>query len=201
MENQNIWLSSIYFVRDVILRPAEVFRKTKNGETQREVMIVFGVAAVISLFKSFSARRQFINFFADESLNRILSILSIPQLTWLITYVIYFAVIYFVFRICRLFGGAESLKSFMLVLMSISGVGVASQIFFYPIHFVLPKNITSIGSYCVYFWVVGLSIRAIQITEKLSFSKAVASFLPPAIFFAVIYGMSVVSPYLAWLVG
>lgn len=194
-----MWLSSVYLVRDVILQPAEMFRKTKNGETQREVLIVFGVAALISLFKSFSARRQFINFFADERLNRLLSILSIPQLKWLVTYIVYFAMICFVFSICRLFGRAKSLKSLMLVFMSISAVGIVSQIFFYPIHFVLPKNITVIGSYCVYLWVVGLSIRAIQVTENLSFSKALASFLPPAIVFVVICGIAVVSPYLAWL--
>jgi Yip1 domain len=201
MVNKNIWLSSVYLVRDVMLTPTEVFRKTKNGETQKEVLIVFCAAALISLLKSFSARRQFVNFFADESLNRILSILSIPQLKWFVTYLIYFVMICIIFTICRLFGKTNNLKALMLAFMSISGIGIVSQTFFYPIHFVLPKNIAFIGSYCVYLWVVGLSIRAIQITENLSLSKALASFLPPAIVFVVICGMAVVSPYLAWLTG
>lgn len=199
MANQNILLSLVYLVRDVILQPGDVFRKTKNGEIQREVLIVFTVAALIPLFKSFSARRQFLNFFADERLNQMLSMLSIPQIKWFITYLAYFAMIYFVFGICRLFCRAQSLKSLMLAFMSISGVGIVSQILFYPIHFVLPKNVIFIGSYFVYLWVIGLSIRAIQMTQGLSFPKALASFLPPAIIFAVICGMAVVSPYLAWL--
>lgn len=199
MGNQNIWLSSVYLIRDVIVQPGEVFRAAKNGEIQREALIVFGVAALIPLFKSFSARRNFINFFADERLNQLLSTLSIPQIKWLITYLVYFAMICVAFGICRLFGRAEGLKALMLAFMSISGVGIVSQILFYPIQFVLPNNVIFIGSYCIYLWVIGLSIRAIQVTQGLSFAKALASFLPPAIVFAVICGMAAVSPYLAWL--
>ncbi len=199
MGNQNIWLSSVYLVRDVILQPGEVFRATKNGEIQREALIVFGAAALITLFKSFSARRSFINFFADESLNQLLSALSIPQIKWFIIYLAYFAMIFIAFTICRIFGKAENLKALMLAFMSISGIGIVSQILFYFIQFVLPKNVIFIGSYCIYLWVIGLSIWAIQVTQGLSLAKALASFLPPAIIFAVICGMAAVSPYLAWL--
>ena len=203
MTNENnyvsLGLSSVSLVKDVILRPGDAFRKTKNGELQRETLIVFAVAALIPLLKSFSARRQSINFFADERLNQLLSILSIPQIKWFIMYFVYFAMIYFIFGICRLFGRTESLKDLMMAFMSISAVGVVSQILFLAIHFVLPKNVMFTVSYLVYLWVIGLSIRAIQVTQDLSFSKALVSFLPPAIILAVICGMTIVAPYLTWL--
>ena len=199
MGKQNIWMSSIYLVRAVISQPGDVFRKARNGEIQREALIIFSIAALIPLLKSFSARRQLLNFFADERLNKLLSILSIPQIKWAVTYLAYFAMIYFAFGICRLFGKAENLKALMMAFMSISGIGIVSQILFYLIQFVLPKNVIFIGSYCIYLWIIGLSIMAIQITQGLSFSKALTSFLPPAIIFAVICGMAAISPYLAWL--
>lgn len=199
MRNHNICLSSVYLVKDIILQPSAVFKKMKIGNIQREVLIVFGVAALIPLLKSFSISRRWINFFADERLNQLFSTLSIPQFKWLISYITYFTMICFVFGFCRLLGRAESLKSLMLAFMSISGVGIVSQVLFYPVQFVLPKNVISIGSYFVYLWVIGLSIKAIQVTQSFSFAKALASLLPPAIIFAVISGMAVVSPYLAWL--
>lgn len=199
MQDQNIWLSSVCLVKGVILQPANVFKKAKDGEIQKEVLIVFGIAALITLLKSFSARRQFLNFFADERLNQLLSILSIPQIKWFITYLIYFVMICFVFGICRLFGRATNLKTLTLAFMSISGVGIVSQLFFYTVHFVVPKSVSFVGSYCVYFWVIGLSIKAIQVTQSFSLTKSLVSFLPPAIVFAILCEMTVVSPYLAWL--
>jgi hypothetical protein len=199
MENQNMWLSSVYLVKDVVLHPREVFRKTNNGETQKEVLIVFGVAALISLLKSFSTNRHYFNFFADERLNQLLSILSVPQLEWLVAYILYFAMICFVFGICRLFSKTGNLKSLILVLMSISSIGIASQIISYPIHFILPKNVIFIGSYCVYIWVIVLSIKAIQLTQGLTLLKAVLSFLPPVIVFIGIGAFTVVAPYLKWI--
>lgn len=199
MRKQNIWLSSVYLVRAVILQPGDVFRKVRNGEIQTEALIIFSIAALIPLLKSFSAKRQFFNFFADERLNQLLSALSIPQIKWFITYLAYFAMICFVFGICKLFGKAENLKVLMLAFMLISGIGIVAQVLFYPLQFVLPKNVIFIGSYCVYLWVIGLSVKAVQITQGLSLSKAIASLLPPAIVFAVICGMTAVSPYLTWL--
>lgn len=200
MEKQNIWLSSVYLIRDVILQPGKVFKKAKHSEIQRETLIVFGVAALIPLFKSFSARQRFINFFADENLNQLLSTLSIPQIKWLVTYMAYFGLICVIFSICRLFNREANLKTLLLSFMSIGGVGIASQILFYPLQFVLPKNIIFLGSYFVYLVVIGLSIRAVQVTQSLSFSKALASFFPPAVIVTLILGMTVVSPYLAWLI-
>lgn len=199
MDMQNVLRSLAYFVRDIILRPVNIFRKIENGDIQNEVFLVFAVSCLVTLFKSFLTRRNVFNFFADERLNQIVSIFSANQIRWLVIYIAYFAMIYSVFVICRLFGREQSLKPLMLALMSISGVGIVSQVFFYPLHLVLPKNIILIGSYVVYLWVTGLSIRAIQMTQGLSFLKAIASFLPPAIIFITICGMAVISPYLAWL--
>ncbi len=63
----------------------------------------------------------------------------------------------------------------------------------------LSRIMQHVGSYCVYFWVIGLSIKAIQVTQSFSLTKSLVSFLPPAIVFAILCEMTVVSPYLAWL--
>ena len=199
MGNRNIWLSSACLVRDVILQPGDVFKQVKNGGLQREVLSIFCVAALIPLLKSFSLRRQFLNFFADEKLNQLFLALSIPQIKWFVTYIAYFAMICLVFGIYRLFKKVDNIRTSLLAFMSISSIGIASQIFFYIIHFVLPKNVMFIGSYCIYLWIVGLSIRAIQVTQGFTFLKALTSFLPPAIFFAIFCGMAAFTPYLAWL--
>lgn len=199
MRKENVLLSLICLVRAVIFQPGNVFRQVKKGELQREVLTIFCIAALIPLMKSFYLRRQFLNFFADERLNQLFSALSIPQIKWFVTYLAYFAMICLAYGICRLFRKVDSIRALLLAFMSISSIGIVSQIFFYLVNFVLPKNVMFIGSYCIYFWIAGLSIMAIQITQGLSFSKALTSFLPPAIFFTIICGMAAVSPYLAWL--
>jgi len=155
--------------------------------------------ALITLFKSFVIKRQKVSFFANESLNQILSVLSIPQLRWVILYLVYFGFLYMVFGMCKLFNKEASLKSLMFAFISISGIGIIGQFLFYFLQIVIPKGLIFSGSYLVYLWSIVLYIQAIRVTQGISFLSTLVSFFVPAIVIIATIGLVAISPYLAWL--
>lgn len=200
MENRSILLCTLYLFYDVILHPRKVFEKIKKNELQREALIVFGLGALIPLFKSFKLQKQQqITFFADERVNQVISALSIPQLSWFILYIVYFCFFFVVFGICRLFNRDADIKSLMLAVMSISGIGIVGQIFFYFLQFMFPKNLFFWGSYLVYMWSIVLSLQAIKVTQGLPLLIASASFFIPGMLVIAFMGFTAIAPYLAWL--
>ncbi|OGQ34551.1 MAG: hypothetical protein A3A85_03205 [Deltaproteobacteria bacterium RIFCSPLOWO2_01_FULL_42_9] len=199
MENQGVLLCSVYLLKDIILHPSNVFERVKQGRFQKEPMIIFGFGALITLFKSFVIKRQKVSFFANESLNQILSVLSIPQLRWVILYLVYFGFLYMVFGMCKLFNKEASLKSLMFAFISISGIGIIGQFLFYFLQIVIPKGLIFSGSYLVYLWSIVLYIQAIRVTQGISFLSTLVSFFVPAIVIIATIGLVAISPYLAWL--
>lgn len=200
MEKQIMLLSLSYFLlKDVILHPTSAFEKIKQNGFQRATLIIFGFGALLPFCKSFIAKRQIISFFANERMNQIFSIMSIPQLRWFIIYMAYFGFLYGIFSMCRFFNQKANIKSLLLTFMSISVVGIVGQIFFYPLLFILPKNLVFLGNYMLYLWSGVLSIQAIRITQGLSLPKAIISFFVPAIIIVAIMGLTAIAPYLTWL--
>jgi len=193
-------ISSGYLAKDMILHPRSVFEKIKEGDFKREALVVFGLGALISFLKSFLVRReQSLSFFVDERLNQLFSILHIPQVRWFVLYVVYLGFLLGVFAMCRCFNKEANLKSLALAFMATSIIGVLCQIIFYPISWSLPSKAPFFLNYIVLLWCIWLSFQALRVTQNLSFSHALVSYLIPAIVVIVVIGLPGLSPSLAWL--
>ena len=199
MKNYELIVSSIYFIREMILQPSSLFEKIKRGALLKQTLIVFGFGALIPLGKSFFIRKHSITFFADEWINELLSILNIPQLLWLINYIVYFGFLCGVFGVCKLFNKESNLRTIVLAFMAISAIGILAQVFFYPLQFILTKRLLLFGGYVVYLWVIWLSLQAIRVTQGFSLLKILLSFFSPAIVIVAIMGFPAICPYLIWL--
>lgn len=186
-------------VRDIIILPNSVFENIRNDKLFKEVYTIFCIGALITFLKTFMIKQKTITFFNYEKLNVIISWLSIPQIYWFMSYLSYFIFILCLFTICKFFNKQATLKTLVVSLMSISGIGVVLQVLFYILKFIMPKNFILISTYLVYFWVIILSISAIKTTQDISFPKAIICFLLASLPFVFLALFVSISPYLAWL--
>ena len=198
MSNKNLFMSSGYMMRDLILQPSTVFNKVKQGELQNEALLVFGVGAVISLLKSFWVKRNYITFF-DNSTNNLLSFLSIPQARWFFGYILYFLFVGSVAWACKAVTKNDGKKSLAISFMSISSIGVICQLISFVLNPFTPHIILIIEGYLIFIWCIWLSLYAMKIIQELSYIKAAIIFLIPAIVVFLFIGLAAVAPYLAWL--
>ena len=191
--------SSASLLWGIIARPVTVFKEISQGKYLDETLILFVLGILITFLKSLLARGRPMSFFLDERLNQFFSILSIPQIQWFLIHFIYFVFLCGILGLCRVFKKVKSTRSLIFALMAISAVGIAGQILFTAIQFVVPQDWLVWGGYFLYLWVIGLSLQAIRVTQNLSFPQTLVSFLAPALVLVALMGLTTIAPYLAWL--
>lgn len=198
MENY-LFISSCHLIKDVVFKPRDVFENISKGRLAKETLIVFCLGALLPFFKSFNFKSQHINFYASPWKNHLFSILSIPQVTWLVSYAAYFSFLLIVFCVCKVFSRDANFITLMVSFMAISSIGIAGQVFFYILKFILAKDFLLFGFYVLFLWAILLFLRAIKSTQKISTLKSLISILFPAIVIIGIMGLTGITPYLAWL--
>jgi len=194
--------SVLYLVRGIIFSPNKVFKQVAKGGDTKEIFFIFTMGAILTFAKSFLVEQGALasTFFVEEKIIKLLAFVSIPQVIWIIGYGGYFLFIFCILALCKLFGAKAQGKSLVFSLMSISGLGVVIQILFYGFQFFIPKELLSICTYLVFFWVILLSLSAIKSTQAISLPKSLLCFFIPAVFFIPFtVGLPVVAPYLAWV--
>jgi len=189
----------IQLLKDIVIRPRRLFEQISNGKLSREVYITFGLGAFITFSKTFALKQHEINFFNNYHLNQILSLLSNPQIKWVLLYIFYFLFLFLIFSLCKFFFKQAKWKPLLLSLMSISGIGVISQILFFLFNFIFPKNLSAILSYLIFLWVAFLSVWAIKYSQNLPVTKSIILFLISALPIIFIIRLVGISPYLAWI--
>ena len=191
--------SSVSLLWGVIVHPVTVFKEIRQGKYLTETLILFVLGVLITFLKSFLARGRAMSFFADEHLNQFFSILSLPQIQWLLIHVMYFVFLLGILGLCRLFNRVGSTRSLVFAFMAISAVGVVGQVLFSAIQFVVPQDWLVWGEKFLYLYVISLSLQAIRVTQDLSFPQAFVSFFSPAVVLVALMGLTTIAPYLAWL--
>lgn len=189
----------IQLLKDIVIRPISVFEKISNGSLSREVYITFGLGAFITFSKTFALKQLEINFFTNYHLNQILSFLSNPQIRWGLVYIFYFLFLFLIFSLCKYFFKQAKWKTLLLSLMSISGIGVISQILFFLFSFIFPNNLSTILSYLIFLWVAFLSVLAIKYSQNIPLTKSIILFIISALPIIFIIRLVGISPYLAWI--
>lgn len=191
-----------YLVRGVIFSPNRFFKQVADGENTKEILFIFIMGSILTFAKTFLVNQGALasTFFLDDKTIKLLTFVSIPQVTWIIGYAGYFLFIFCILALSKVFNRKAQMKSLVLSLMSISGLGVVMQILFYGFQFFIPKELLSICTYIVFFWVILLSLSAIKSTQAISLPKSLLCFFIPAVFFIPFtVGLPVVAPYLAWV--
>jgi len=198
-----IGLSTLRVMRDVIIAPMTVFDKTRDGGLAREAVILFGTCVLITVSKAFSKSftvpERTVNFFVTDSLNEVLSFLGHPLITLLFFYLVYGVFLMGIFLTSRSFNKETRVTPFIISLMTVSAIGIITQVVFYASTSFLPKQALVLGRYAVYCWVVVLSVLAIRESLRLSVWHSIICFLVP---FLVLLSVGVqlgVAPYLSWL--
>lgn len=189
----------IQLLKDIVIRPRSLFEQISNGKLSREVYITFSLGAFITFSKTFALKQHEINFYDNYHLNQIFSLLSIPQIKWALLYIIYCLFLFLIFSLCKFFFKCTRWKTLILSLMSISGIGVISQIVFFLFSFIFPKNLNAILSYLIFLWVAFLSVWAIKYSQDLPLTKSIILFFISALPIIFIIRLVGISPYLAWI--
>lgn len=192
-------LSMLNLLKDIIVAPKRVFQKINENQLSFEVYIVFSIGAFVTFLKTLRLESQRIHVFETEKINEALSLLSVPQIKWVFTYIGFFLFIFMLFIFSRILFKRASIKSLFLCIMSISGIGLLLQAVFFLFHYVLPSNINFFLTHIAFAWVVLISLLAIKYSQDISIAKSLVLFVIaglPTIFFA---GLPGISPYLSWL--
>lgn len=193
------FINTTNILKDIIIAPNKLFNALRSNRYVKEIHFLFALSAVITFSKTFLLKRQTVTFFPNDSINRALSLLNIPQVRWIILYLGYFIFVFGVFWICKFFNRKANLRILVLSLMSISGLGVVLQILLYSVSSVFAEGFLDIVSYLSYFWVILLSLFAIKISQAISLWKATVCFFVPALPFIILVLLLSMAPYLAWL--
>ena len=199
--NIDFLLRSFILLRDIVVCPIDLIKKVNKGQLSYEVIFVFVLGAIMTFSKTFYMNKLNITFFEDPKTNKLLSLLSIPQVKWVFGYICFFLFVLSISGLSKLFISEAKLKMLFLSLMSISGIGVIMQVAFFALSLVFSRDMNLILSYVVFLWCVVLAILAIRHSQNLSLVKAIPLFAIPAVVFIFIGGFSAVVPYLAWLAG
>jgi len=188
-------------INDSVFTPRRLLRISGSTYSDGDVLTVFCLGAMITFAKSFLVTRKTFSplLFENDVVNKLLNVLSIPQITWLITYWTYFLFLFLVFTMCRVFNRQAQFRQVAISLMRLSAFGITMQILFWVLSWIVSVDILVVGSFVVYAWTTLFSVIMIRNTQRLSLSKAVLCFLLPALPIIFFASFAAVAPYLSFL--
>ncbi len=191
--------AALGLVVEMIIAPSSVFEQIRGGALYKEVCLVFGAGALMTLLRSFSVHREEVGAPPiDPVLYQILTFLNTPlvlSITWYLCYVLFLCCVCLTLR---LLARRAAFKPLAICLMAISALGVVWQIPFYFLTPLVSKRAALISAWLIYAWMMALSCLAVRISQGVSYAKAVPSFMIPwVVWFTV--GAATVAPYLLWL--
>ena len=189
-------LSSTF--KDIIINPTKLFRKIEQGSSNSSIFVLFFISLLITFVKSFSKSQNFINFFSNENLNKILSFISIPQARWAITLLSFALSVYLIGIFCNLFLKRYN-KKLISCILSISSVGILLHLFFFIMYDLLSQKSIYLLRSISFIWVMCLSISAIKNTQNASYMESILVFVLSILPAILIIGLPGFAPYLLWL--
>ncbi len=192
------YLIKIY--RKIIVSPRELFRDITNDTNRYRlpVYFLFVVNALIPLVKSFKITRENIAFFSNETLNLLLSIYSIPQIQWAITWLGFFLFIILIKLFSRFFAKNRGQSGLLFCILSIASVGILLQLLFIPLSKFLSHDLLAMIRWIAFFWIGFLTIVAISICQKVSYARSMAIYFAAGLPVVVVVGLTGVAPFILW---
>lgn len=187
-------------LKGFIISPSDLFKRIKEGMYKKEIIFLFLVGSLIALGKSFYHEANTINFYSSDRINMFFSFLSIPQITWGLSYILHFFYIYTLYIVFNKIDKKKfKFEPILYSILALSSLGVIFQVLFLLLNLVIPHNILFFMSTMITLWVILLTLKALHIIYGLSYSKTFLGFIISSAFFLILIGFSIVSPSLAWI--
>ncbi|WP_407924244.1 YIP1 family protein [Desulfosarcina alkanivorans] len=195
-------LTNVYnLLKDIVVNPFNVFKEIRDGAFKNETLLIFITVTVLSFIKSgglSGVHRETVHFYSSDKLNYFFSLLSIPQVNWLITFVSFFVFILLIYLIFNL-KDSPKMEPLLLSLLSISGIGLIFHVLSILLRYFFPHTPFNYLVYFVYLWTLMLSVFAVKICMNSSFLKSGVVLTIAALPMVFIVGLLAVSPYLIGL--
>jgi hypothetical protein len=192
--------SAILLSKEVIIRPRCLFERLRHVGCPGELSVVLALAAVVTLVKSFADKATPpYNFFENKSLERVVVVMSSPQIHWLLGWALYPVFLFAVFRLCKVFNRTARFSSVSQALIAVNAVGLAAQVVFFPLRYMLSPQVLLVLYLILFFWVSVLDVLGVKTTAAISTRKAVVAFIIPAIILTLAIGSPTVCPAIAWV--
>jgi len=196
-----IVVNSLCLIKSVIVNPSKMFQSIENGEHKFLAYFLFSVSGLITFIKSFSVNNNVVNFFQNDYIDKILSFFSVPQIKWIVTYIIFILFIFMIMGFCRFFLKRNNGKELIVCFLSISSAGILLQILFFVCHYFLPQNFIYVLSYIAFVWIACLSIVAIKNSQNTTYLKSFLIYFLSGFPAILIVGLTGLAPFLLWLVA
>jgi len=194
-----ITTASLELFKSIIVNPARMFHDIRKGDYNFSVYSLFFVSGFITFFKSFSIKKNNINFFSNEYINQILSFFSIPQVQWVIIFASFILFVFIIRWFCHFLLKRCNKKELIVCFLSISSAGILLQILFFVLHYFLSQKTIYILSYIAFAWVVYLSIVAIKNSQNTTYIKSVIIYVFSGLPMVLIVGLTGLAPFLLWI--
>lgn len=164
-------IKGIILIKGMILSPIIELNKVKKGLIHKNIIyLIFLITMLITLAKTPSRiwLRVGDNLPSIKYVNEIVNLLYNPFIMWMVAYLSYFCSIFIIVNLCNYFKEQEKCENLPCLIMSVSSLGIAAQILFLPLNYILSKNILIVLGLFFRFWNLILISLAIKISASLS---------------------------------
>jgi len=176
--------------------PSTAFKRIKCGGYSKEIIIFFVAGFLISFAESFQFERQYPSVFDGQWVRSFMSLLSDPQLNFLIQYSVFFLFAYLVSRASNSTSKDVNLRRTVLLLMSISAIAIPCHIVYLIIKYTATWHFLFWYFYLIYSWAMFLTVRAISIALDIPLQEAFKVFVLRWLLVAFVFGFTAVVPSL-----
>ncbi len=188
------------FCSSVLLSPTKIIVKTYDGLYRNEAIFVFIAVAILTFLKSFFRPNVGITFFENQTLNRVLFLINIPQVRWLVAYVSFFIFIYLLCSIVRRFSNHKlQYRSFIIPFLALSVYGIAFHIIFAVVNMINIIDRMWVYVNLLFVWMSFLYIFTINHISKFSVFASIVIFVLSSLPAFILVGFTGVFPYMIWV--
>ncbi|HEX9882453.1 MAG TPA: hypothetical protein VGA79_00665 [Desulfobaccales bacterium] len=195
-------IKSAELIKGLIVSPISELNKIKEGLIPKNIIYrIFIITMIITIGNvPFRERGRMGDYIPNRYLTEIGNFISHPFVLWMAAYLFYFCSIFIMVKLCNLFTGQRGCRHLPYLVMSVSGIGIAAQVLFFPLNYILSRQLLMFLGLFFRFWNLVLIFLAIKVSSSLSnmksfsivaitvviitiFTFAIGTFMDPYLFF------------------
>ena len=193
-------INIITLIIRLIVNPVKLFETIDNNRYKLEIYILYFIAALQTFIKSFNINSSTqLNFFSSNILNTIFTFLGLPQIRWLLSYILFCIFIYLTSLLFNKICPKKKSINLYSYFMVVSGIGVVMHPLFILFRYIFPPIFNSILVFSIFIWVMMLYSKAINYLYNASLIYSFIFLTILSVPFFMICGPPSIAPFLSWL--
>ena len=159
----------------MIFSPISELNKIKEKKVPLNIIYhIFALTMLITLAKlPFLKWDQSISIISINNLNDIMTLILHPYIRFIIKYLSYFIGIVLIVTLCK-FLTKKDCDDLPLLIISISGMGIAVQVLYLPLYLIFSKDVLLYLTIFLGVWNLTLIMFAVKISSSLSYIKSIS---------------------------